>query len=130
MITSPPLAGTRYAPPTDRILLTVPSGPRGSGVVSLVLGGLGARLDLPVDRVDELTLAATTVARSPLAESLELEVEVHEDRLLLRVGPLESGTSADPGRRLIIERLVDGVATHSRDGHEWVELELLRRVAG
>ena len=32
---------------TDTILLTVPSGPRGAGVVALVLGGLGSRLDLP-----------------------------------------------------------------------------------
>ena len=43
-------------------MLTVPAGLRGAGVIALVLGGLGSRLDLPVDRIDELALAAATVA--------------------------------------------------------------------
>lgn len=121
--------GTRHAPLTDRILLTAPAGPHGSGVVSLVLGGLGARLDLPVDRVDELALAATTMAGSVDSDRLELEVEVREDRVTVRVGPLEDDSSLDPGRRRIIERLVDGLATIRHDGQEWAELEL-RRGAG
>lgn len=114
----------------DRISLSVPSGPRGAGVVALVLGGLGSRLDLPVDRIDELALAATTVGASALRDSLELEVSVLEDRVLLRVGPLEEGAAADVGTRRVIEPLVDGVTPAHRDGHEWLELELARSAPG
>lgn len=115
---------------TDTILLTVPSGSRGSGVVSLVLGGLGARLDLPVDRVDELALAATTAGASALSDTLELQFRVLDDRLLVRVGPLVDGASTDPGRRRVIEPLVDDVAALRDRGHDWLELELGRGARG
>ena len=55
---------------------------------------------------------------------------VDEKRLLVRIGPLDEGTGEDPGRRRVVEPLVDGVATLRRAGHEWVELELLRGVTG
>jgi hypothetical protein len=110
----------------DRILLTVPSGPRGAGVVSLVLGGLGSRIDLPVDRIDELTLAAATLAPSVQGSELRLELDVHDDRLVLRLGPLETGAGSDSGSRRVVDALVDRVAEIRRDGDEWLELELVR----
>ena len=55
---------------------------------------------------------------------------VDDKRLLVRVGPLGEGTGEDPGRRRVVEPLVDGVAMLRRAGHEWVELELLRGVTG
>ena len=115
---------------TDTILLTVPSGSRGSGVVSLVLGGLGSRLDLPVDRIDELALAATTAGASALTDTLELELRVLEDGLLVRVGPLVNGASTDVGRRRVIELLVDDVAAVRDRGHDWLELQLGRGTSG
>jgi hypothetical protein len=115
---------------TDTILLTVPSGPRGAGVVSLLLGGLGTRLDLPVDRIDELGLAVAAVGARTAAESLQIEVSVSDDRLLVSVGPLEDGVTGDPARRRVVESLVDGFAASRRDGHEWCELEVRRGVAG
>jgi hypothetical protein len=115
---------------TDTILLTVPSGSRGSGVVSLVLGGLGSRLDLPVDRIDELALAASAAGASALTDTLEFEVNVLDDRLLVRIGPLVDGASTDPGRRRVIEPLVDGVAAVRDRGHDWLELRLGRGARG
>ena len=109
---------------TDRILLTVPAGSRGSGVVALVLGGLGARLELPVDRLDELSLAVSTIAPSVLGDRLELELNVSDDRLMLRIGPLEEGTTADVARWRVIEALVDTVGAVSSGSGEWFELEL------
>lgn len=111
-------------------MLTVPSGHRGDGIVSLVLGGLGSRVDLPVDRVEELALATSTVGASALTNELELELHVLDDRILLRLGPLDDGTSTDVARRRLIEPLVDGVAAIRRDGNEWLELELRRGVTG
>ena len=115
---------------TDTILLTVPSGLRGAGVIALVLGGLGSRLDLPVDRIDELALASATLAPSVQAEALELEADVFDDRLVVRIGPLEDGTAADASLRRVVDALVDNVAGIRRGDHEWLELELIRSEAG
>jgi hypothetical protein len=119
-------APARYRSVTDTILLTVPSGLRGAGVVALVLGGLGSRLDLPVDRIDELALAAATVAPSVDGGELHLEVDVLEDRLALRMGPLEDGAAGDAATRRVVDALVDRVATIRRGENEWIELELGR----
>lgn len=124
------LGASGYVLTVDRILLTVPAGHRSDGIVSLVLGGLGSRVDLPVDRVEELALATSTVGASALADELVLEAQVLDDRVLLRLGPLEAGTSTDMARRRLIEPLVDGVAAIRRDGSEWLELELRRDVTG
>jgi hypothetical protein len=115
---------------TDTIRLTVPAGQRGAGVVALVLGGLGSRLDFQVDRIDELALAAATVAPSVDGPDLHLEVDVHDDRLLLRMGPLEDGAGGDAATRRIVDALVDRVAAVRQDGREWLELELVRGRAG
>jgi hypothetical protein len=115
---------------TETILLTVPAGSRGAGITALVLGGLGTRLDIPIDRVDELTLAAEVVGAAAHGSSLELEMTIFDDRLVLRVGPLEDGVMADVARLRVVEPLVDGVAAVRRAGHEWLELELSRGARG
>ena len=115
---------------TDTIFLTVPAGLRGAGVVALVLGGLGSRLELPVDRIDELALAAATVAPSVTGGSLELEADVLDDRLVVRLGPLEDGTASDVALRRVIDRLVDRVDRIRRADREWLQLELGRSEAG
>lgn len=115
---------------TDTITLTVPSGLRGASVVALVLGGLGSRLNLPVDRIDELTLAAATVAPSHDGASLHLELDVLDDRLVVRMGPLEDGATSDASTRRVVDALVDRVAPLRRDEHEWIELELSRGATG
>ena len=114
---------------TDTIFLTVPAGLRGAGVVALVLGGLGSRLDLPVDRIDELALAAATVAPAVDGSVLRLEADVLDDRLVLRMGPLEGGAGNDAATRRVIDALVDRVGPLRKEGHEWIELELARRDA-
>jgi len=115
---------------TDTILLTVPSGLRGAGVIALVLGGLGSRLDFPVDRIDELALAAATLAPSVQADELELEADVLDDRLVVRIGPLEEGTANDASLRRVVDSLVDNAAGIRKGDHEWLELELVRSEAG
>jgi hypothetical protein len=115
---------------TDTIFLTVPAGLRGAGVIALVLGGLGSRLDLPVDRIDELALAAATLAPSVQADALQLEADVRDDRLVVRIGPLEDGTTADVALRRVVDALVDGVAGIRKGDDEWLELELVRSEAG
>jgi hypothetical protein len=120
----------RYGPLTDTILLTVPAGLRGAGVIALVLGGLGSRLDLPVDRIDELALAAATVAPSVNGDALELEADVLDDRLVLRIGPLEEGMESDAALRRVVDALVDRVGGIRKGDEEWLELEIIRSETG
>jgi hypothetical protein len=115
---------------TNTITLTVPAGLRGAGVVALVLGGLGSRLDLPVDRIDELALAVATVAPSIDGDAFELEAEVLDDRLVVRIGPLEGGTGSDQSLRRVVDALVDRVAGIRQADREWLELETFRSGAG
>ena len=114
---------------TDLVALTVPADHQFDGVVGLVLGGLGSRLDLPVDRIDELALAAATVAPAVDGTVLSLEADVLDDRLVLRMGPLEDGAGSDAATRRVIDTLVDRVGGLRKDGHEWIELELALKEA-
>lgn len=115
---------------TETIVLTIPAGARGAGVVALVLGGLGSRLDLSIDRVDELTLAADVLGAAALHERLELAMTVEDDRLLVRMGPLENGAVSEQGRRRVLEPLVDRVGVVACEGREYAELELARGERG
>lgn len=133
----PPAAVVVYGAParqrqlmTETILLTVPAGTRGAAVVALVIGGLGSRLDLPIDRVDELTLAADILGATALHERLELSMTVESDRLLVQIGPLEDGAVGEQARRRVLEPLVDRVNVVSHVGHEYAELELSRGERG
>ena len=40
-------------------------------------------------------------------------MSVLDDRLVLRIGPLEEGATADTARRRVVEPLVDGVGVDS-----------------
>jgi hypothetical protein len=115
---------------SETIHLTVPAGSRGAGVMALVLGGLGSRLDLSIDRIDELTLAVDVLGRAAAGERLELAMTVHDDRLLVQIGPLRDGATIDEARRRVVEPLVDGVGVTFRAGHEFAELELARGERG
>ncbi len=112
---------------TDTITLTVPAGRRGLGIIALVLGGLGSRLELPVDRVDELTLAAEAAGVAAKGETIEFEMNVLEDRLVLLVGPLGEGAATEESLRRVVKPLVDRVdVVRKHDAQEWLELEVAR----
>ena len=117
---------------TDTILLTVPSGPRGAGVVALVLGGLGSRLDLPVDRIDELALAAgRRSVRCASDDASSSRSTVLDDRLVAPIGPLEDGRGGRRGTPARARRRSSTASAAMRkDGHEWLELELARGETG
>jgi hypothetical protein len=116
---------------TDRIVLTIPGSPALRGVASLVLGGVGSRLDLPYERIDELQLAVLSVLGSSDVESATIEVEIEDARVLVSVGPLPAGALSEPGLQTILERLVDGVDSSQRaeqDGNpDWITLSVARQ---
>ena len=126
-------ASSRTATGTDRIVLTIPGSPSLRGVASLVLGGIGSRIDLPYEKVDELQLAVLTVLGACDLESATIEVELRDANVLVSIGPLPDGTAAAPGLETVLERLVDGVEQSRRgagdESAEWVTLHLVRPAA-
>ncbi len=108
---------------SDRIVLTLPAETSFRPVASLVLGGIGTRLELPYERLDDLQLAVLCLIASGAAQDVTLEVEAGDDGVSIAVGPLVAG-SADRALTRILERLVDTVETASHDGGEWIALSL------
>jgi hypothetical protein len=111
---------------SDAITLTIPAGDRYRGIATLVLGGLGSRLDLPYERVDDLQLAVLSMLEACETDSVSLNVESNEERLLVAIGPLSETDASDGGLTRVLEPLVDSVEPSRRDDGFWMTLELVR----
>lgn len=115
----------------ERIALTLPAESGLRAVATLVLGGIGSRLDLPYERVDDLQLAVLSVLAASDLEQVTIEVELDDDRVEVSVGPLPKGGAGDRGLRRVVERLVDEVRTAEKPAlegasEEWIVLRLAR----
>lgn len=109
---------------TDRVVLTIPSDKRFRAVGTLVVGGVGSRLDLPYERMDDLQLALLSALDAAGDAEVRLEIDAEEAGLRLAVGPLRDGSQADAGLALVLSRLVDEVEHERRDGREWISLQV------
>jgi hypothetical protein len=112
------------AVPSDRIVLTLPAAGRFRPVASLVLGGIGTRLDLPYERLDDLQLAVLCLLAAGAGREVTLEAEADTSGVSVTVGPLVAGSGADRALMRILERLVDSVEPVTRAGEEWIALGL------
>lgn len=110
----------------DRISLTVPSTDGYRGVVSLVTGGVGGRLELPYEQTDDLQLAILAALESAADDAVTVELVVEDEALHVAVGPLADGAGEDAGLLRILRPLVDSVEATHRDGREWLALRLSR----
>lgn len=117
---------TTPSPMTDTIVLSIPSSPRLRSVATLVLGGMGSRVQLPYEKIDDLQLAVLSVLPAAADAQVTLEASASDDTLSLEIGPLATGTHFDTGLRRVLERLVDAVEPATRDGREWLTLRLQR----
>ena len=107
---------------TPPVTLDWPHDPRYRSVGRLVLGGVAARLDMPVDRIDELGMALDSLARAPVTgDRLELEIEVAPKALRATIGRFVDDPLSDPAIRRVVARLADEVAsTATAGGHRVV----------
>ena len=112
---------------TDTILLTIPATPAYRGVPSLVLGGVGSRLDLPFERMDDLQLAVLSMLDASVGEEASVEIVADDGRLGVSVGPLRPDAGTDKGLELVLARLADDVRPEDRDGSVWLTVSLLRQ---
>jgi hypothetical protein len=115
----------------DEITLTIPRDRALYSVAHLVLGGLGIRLNLTIEHLEDLQLAVDTVLeRVSDVEHVTIAVSVSEGKIETAIGPMRDGVRAelaasegeDVGLRRILNTLVDEVELTARDGSDWVKL--------
>ena len=115
---------------TDVVTLQLPREREFFGVAHLVLGGLGARLDLTYDVLEDMTTAIDELlSRREATDDVTLSVAIEDGAIIATVGPF-GGRVADElhapdeglGLRRVLETVVDEVDVDERDGRQWVEL--------
>jgi hypothetical protein len=116
---------------TDEITLTIPRDRALYGVAHLVLGGLGIRLNLTIENLEDLEIALDTVLDSARdGENVTIAIRVGEGAIQTRIGPMNDGIRAQleresgdgVGLRRILDTVVDGVEVESDDRGDWVRL--------
>jgi hypothetical protein len=113
------------ARPPARTTIEFPARDGYRGVASLVLGGVAARFELPVDRVDDLLLGVDSLLmQGVVGDVARVEATASEKELTVRVGAFRPGRLDDPAVRRVVARLVDTVREVPVDGEPgaWIEL--------
>jgi hypothetical protein len=116
-------------PVTDTITLTIPTATAYRGVATLVLGGVGSRLDLPFERMDDLQLAVLSLLDATRSSQATIDIAAQDSRIGVSVGPLRDGADADDGLTLVLRRLADGVEPGRRGNETWMTV-YVERVEG
>ncbi len=93
----------------DRVILTLPGDDQLFEIATLVVGGIGSRLDLPYERLDNLQLAVLTALGASDAAAVTLEAVIEADAVSVKIWPVPLSETSDEGRRRVLSRLVDGV---------------------
>jgi hypothetical protein len=108
---------------TDRVLLTMPTDSDLRSVATLVLGGIGSRIDLPYEGLDDLQLALESTLEAAVDGVVTIEFDtLAPNGLELAIGPLRSESERDDTLALLLSRLVDDVRHEARDGAAWIVL--------
>ena len=116
---------------SDLITLTIPREREFLSVAHLVLGGVGVRLNLTFETLEDLQLALDAILerdREPGEVTISLRVD--GNTIETEVGPLLDGVRSELAResgeevglRRILDTLVDRVEVETRDGATWVKL--------
>ena len=115
---------------TDEITLTVPAQEDFRQIAHLVVGGLGARLDLTYEDLDDLQTALDALLGMRDDDGdIEVVVGQQDGEIRTSVGPFAEGDvdeleseSTALGLRRVLETVSDGFDVERRDGSVWVLL--------
>jgi hypothetical protein len=116
---------------TDEITLTIPRDRALYSVAYLVLGGLGIRLNLTIEHLEDLQLALEAILeRSHDSRNVTIAMSLEEGEMQTRIGPMTDGVRAelsaeegdDVGLRRILRALVDRVEVESDEQGDWVKM--------
>lgn len=112
----------------DEITLTIPRDPDFRRVASYVVGGLAARLNLTIESLEDIQLALDALLariEAPAGE-VTLQMTVHDDALVARVGPLGSRVldeiEHEAGDRLGLRRVLDSTVDEVVVDGDWAVL--------
>ena len=116
--------------PRDEITLTIPRDRALYSVAHLVLGGLGIRLNLTIEHLEDLQLALETALDRVRADPVIVTLRVDDDQIEMLVGPMSDGVRAelaadggeDVGLRRILDAVVDRAELETEDGGDWLKL--------
>jgi hypothetical protein len=115
----------------DEIVLTIPHERPFYGVAHLVLGGLGTRLNLTFEHLEDLELGLDSLLAQHMGgEEVTLRIRIRDGAIETEIGPfppalsraLEDESSDGVGLRRILDTVSDGVELGERDGAAWVTL--------
>jgi hypothetical protein len=114
----------------DEITLTIPRNRDLFTVAHLVLGGVGIRLNLTIEHLEDLQLALAAALGRVRADPLTVTLRVKDSEIEALVGPMSDGVRAelatdggdDVGLRRILDALVDRVELEPVDGRDWLKL--------
>jgi len=115
---------------TDVVTLQLPREREFFGVAHLVIGGLGARLDLTYDVLEDMTTAIDELLnRRVSGTDVTLTMRIDDSTISATLGPFGTevadelrATDTGLGLRRVLETTVDEVDVSERDGAQWVEL--------
>ena len=116
---------------TDEITLTIPRERALYNVAHLVLGGLGIRMNLTIEHLEDLQLALEAVLeRAPEGQEVTIAMRLAEGEMQTRIGPMTDGARVelaaeegdDVGLRRILGALVDRVEVESDERGDWVKM--------
>ena len=116
--------------PPDEITLTIPRDRALYSVAHLVLGGLGIRLNLTIEHLEDLQLALETALDRVRSDPVTVTLRVNDDLIEMLVGPMSDGVRAelaadggeDVGLRRILDAVVDRAELETEDGGDWLKL--------
>jgi hypothetical protein len=117
----------------EHVVLTLPRDREFGAVADLVLAGLGSRLDLTIETIDDLQVALESLFECDAGgEQLTVRLELVDGAVQASVGPfrrlaieqqLADSSDADGiGLRRVLETTVDAVELAERDGACWVNV--------
>ena len=115
---------------SDEITLVLPAQEDFHHIAHLVTGGLGARLELTYEQLEDLQVAleALLACRDDDGD-ISIGIAVDGSRVRTTVGPFDDnaiaeldGDDAGLGLRRVLETVSDTLEVDRRDGGAWVEL--------
>jgi hypothetical protein len=116
---------------TDEITLTIPRDRALYGVAHLVLGGLGIRMNVTIEHLEDLQLALEAVLeRARDAQEVTIAMRLDGGEMQTRIGPMHDGVRAEleaeendeVSLRRILDALVDRVEVEADERGDWVKM--------
>ena len=99
-----------------------------NAVGRLVTAGYASRLELPVDRIEDLQLAVEALLCRPGATgSLVVRMSECEPGIAVTLGPFASAPDQRPSLERMLQALVDEVLVQDSDEGEWIVMRAMRR---